>query len=319
MRKLEKTVHILNYIGSKARMSEALSSIIPKDCNIYAELFCGSAALALNSRSFDVKILNDANPHIANFWAVATNPETRTNLLQRIQEIEYSKSLFEEAKQRKELHGAKRADKIDWAVDTFILNSQSYNASGEYWVYRDAEKYKKNLTDIFGLPLAFKALEGQDFRVYNTNALDCMEQEHLLQNERAFIFLDPPYLEDLRSDTKLYEVDMPDVRDHIKLLKAIKNAKAKILLSGYWSGRDDGSDLYDFYLLPNGWHRHLLGEYTKGCATGATGSQKPKGLEWIWTNFSIPIIAQQYLESYNDDKKSKRICEWISLEYKNEA
>lgn len=104
------------------------------------------------------------------------------------------------------------------------MNSQSYNASGEYWVYRDAEKYKKNLTDIFGLPLAFKALEGQDFRVYNTNALDFMEQEHLLQNERAFIFLDPPYLEDLRSDTKLYQVDMPDVRDHIKLLESIKNA-----------------------------------------------------------------------------------------------
>lgn len=316
MRRLEKTVHILNYIGSKARMSEALSSMIPKDCNIYAELFCGSAALALNSRSFEVKILNDANPHIVNFWAVATNPETRTSLLKRIQEVEYSNSHFEEAKQRKQKYGTKRADKLEWAVDTFVLNSQSYNASSEYWVYKDSEEYRKNLTGIFGLPLAFKTLEGQAFRVYNETALDCMEQEHLLQNEKAFIFLDPPYLEKLRSDTKLYEVDMPDVRDHIKLLKAIKNAKANIILSGYWSGRDDGTDLYDYYLLPNGWHRHLLGEYTKGCEAGEV---KSKGAEWIWTNFDISENAQQYLKSYNDDTKSKRICEWISLENKNVA
>lgn len=306
---------ILNYIGNKTRMAEVLSSMIPKSCNVYAELYCGSAALALNSRKFDVKILNDANPHMANFWRVVTDPATRYCLLEKIQKTEYSQTLFDEAKQRKEKYGAKRSDKVDWAVDTFILNSQSYNADSRNWVHRSYDKYKEILTDGLKLPLAFKSLDGQKFRVHNTDAIACMKQENLLQNEKAFIFLDPPYLEGLRSDAKLYEVDMPDVRDHINLLKSIREAKAKIVLSGYWSGRDDGTDLYDYYLLPYGWHRHLLGEYTKGCEAGETRS---KGTEWLWSNFSLEKetpLAVEYLESYCDDRKSTRLCEWLSSEY----
>ena len=152
-------------------------------------------------------------------------------------------------------------------------------------------------------------MEGQNFRVYNTNAVNCLEQERLLQNSDAFIFLDPPYLEELRSDSKLYQVDMPDVRDHINLLKVIRDAKAKIVLSGYWSGRDDGTDLYDYYLLPYGWHRHLLGEYTKGCETGF---EKSKGAEWIWTNYDLSKEAPEalaFLKSYCDDENSPCLCE----------
>ena len=79
--------------------------------------------------------------------------------------------------------------------------------------------------------------------------------------------------------------------------------KAKIVLSGYWSGRDDGSDLYDWYLIPHGWHRHLVGEYTKSCEVGES---KSKGAEWIWCNYDLEKeapVAIGFLESYCDDKK----------------
>ena len=305
------TVHIFKYIGSKERMAGVLSRLIPKTCKIYAELYCGSAALALNNRKFDVKILNDLNPHVSNFWKVSTNPETRPELLKQLQQTRYSWGEFMEAKKQREEHGAKRSDAVQWATETFVLNRQSFNATGDSWVYHDARKYREELTDITKLPLAFKALEGQTFRVYNTNALDCLEQERLLSNSDAFIFLDPPYLEGLRSDSKLYQVDMPDVRDHINLLKVIRDAKAKIVLSGYWSGRDDGTDLYDYYLLPYGWHRHLLGEYTKGCETGA---EKSKGAEWVWTNYDLDKEAPgalAFLKSYCDDLGSPLIQKWL--------
>ena len=139
-------------------------------------------------------------------------------------------------------------------------------------------------------------------------------QEGLLENPSAWIYLDPPYLESLRSDSKLYACDMPDVEDHIDLLKAIRNAKAKIVLSGYWSGRDDGSDLYDYYLLPYGWHRHLLGEFSKGCEKG---DSKSKGAEWIWTNYDLVKEAPkglEYLESYCDERKSPCLTEWLALQ-----
>ena len=52
--------------------------------------------------------------------------------------------------------------------------------------------------------------------------------------------------------------------------------------SGYWSGEDDGSDLYDYYLFPHGWHRLPLGEYVKSCSTQG---EKPAGVEWVWINY----------------------------------
>ena len=82
--KVEVEVQILTYIGSKARMAGVLSRLIPPYCTTYAELYSGSAALALNSRKFAVKILNDLNPHMVNFRKIATNPEISEELLKRL-------------------------------------------------------------------------------------------------------------------------------------------------------------------------------------------------------------------------------------------
>ncbi|MFV0239787.1 MAG: DNA adenine methylase [Lacrimispora sphenoides] len=302
----QESVSVLNYVGSKERMAGVLCQMIPKNCTVYAAMFCGSAAVALNSRKFDLKILNDFNPNIANFWRVATDPAFFQELLETLQKTEYSRSDFDKAKARREEHGSKRTDVVQWAVDTFILNRQSFNGAGECWVYRDESAYEKFLKNPLKLPLAFKSFKEQEFRVHNQNALDCMNQEHLLENPETFLFLDPPYLEGLRSNAKLYAVDMPDMRDHIDLLKAIQNAESKIVLSGYWSGLDDGNDLYDYYLIPSGWHRHLLGEYSKGCERS---DERSKGAEWVWTNYdlikeapgAVPLLA-----CYCADKRIRR-------------
>ena len=172
-----------------------------------------------------------------------------------------------------------------------MLNRQSFNAGGDYWVPKAPNAYYAELPK---LPLMHKLLHTQKFQVSNDTAIGCMRKNHLLDNEKAFIYLDPPYIEGLRSVGKLYHCDMPDTRDHIILLKEIQSAKAKIVLSGYWSGRDDGSDLYDAYLIPYGWHRHLLGEYTKSCQTSA---EKSSGLEWVWCNYDLAKEAPQSLSS----------------------
>lgn len=298
-------ITVFNYVGSKRRMAGTLSKMIPKSCKVYAEAYCGGAALALNSeQEFDVKLLNDFNPHIANFWAVATNPLTSAALLEALKQTRHSQSVFMSAKERRDTYGSNRSDCVQWAVDTYILYRQSYSGKGEHWTYNSKASYESHLINPLGLALAFKKLQAQPFRVYNTNAVDFLEQEGVLDNPEAFIFLDPPYLEGLRCDGKLYQVDMPDVRDHIDLLKAIRQAKAKIVLSGYWSGRDDGTDLYDHYLIPYGWHRHLLGEYSKGCSMS---EDTEKGAEWVWTNYDLKAEAPgalTLLQSYCDDEKS---------------
>ncbi len=312
---MQVIIQILDYIGAKGRMAELLARMIPPTCTRYVEPFCGSAALALNTRRFEVKILNDMNAHIANFWRVATSPELGPALLQALQGTTYSRTAFQQAKERREQYGANQVDPVQWAVDTYLLNKLSFNGAGESWRYKSPQAYAKNLTETTGLPLAFKALYGQTFQVYNMGAVELMKQKKVLDDPQAFIYLDPPYLEGLRSDGKLYAVDMPDVRDHINLLNAIKKAKAKIILSGYWSGWDNGNDLYDAYLLPHGWHRHLLGEYVKGCESGK--DSKSKGAEWVWSSYDVVKEAPAslgYLASVNAEQNSPCIREWLAVQ-----
>lgn len=318
-------LYVLKYIGSKRRMVDVLAPFIPKTCTTYVEAYCGSAALALKTMDYGKnkcfshikrRILNDWNPHMANFWLVASTPELAPLLLKQLKETTYSFALFEEAKARREEYGANRDDLVEWAVDTYVLNWQSFNALGDNWRYVDSAPYDKHISDkTIGLPMILNVLCQQNIEVYNQDALDLLIDTNVLEDEKAFIFLDPPYLEGLRSKGKLYQTDMPNVRDHIELLNLIKTAKAKIVLSGYWSGRDDGTDLYDYYLLPHGWHRHLLGEYSKSCETGT--DEKSDGAEWIWCNYDLSKEASGLLSglaSYNSEQKSPCLRAWLALQ-----
>lgn len=310
------SMYALKYIGSKRRMTGVLALLIPKACTTYVEAYCGSAALALNTGRFERKILNDLNPHMANFWRVASSPELAPILLEQLMATSYSQALFQEAKAHREDYGANRSDLVEWAADTYVLNWQSFNALGDNWRYVDPSPYYNHITNkVCGLPRILNELCQQNIEVHNENALDLLLDSGALEDDKTFIFLDPPYLEGLRSDGKLYQTDMEDVRDHIDLLNVIKTAKAKIVLSGYWSGRDDGTDLYDYYLLPHGWHRHLLGEYAKSCESG-TG-EKSQGAEWVWCNYDLQREAPRslgYLKSLDDEQKSPCLRKWLALQ-----
>lgn len=310
------SLYVLKYIGAKRRMADILAALIPSGCTTYVEPYCGSAALALNSRKFERKVLNDWNPHMANFWRVASSPKLVPLLLEQLKATTYSRALFEEAKARREEYGANRNDLVEWAVDTYVINWQSFNALGDSWRYLDPSSYLNHINNNYmGLPMVLRALCKQNIEVYNKDAIDLLIDGGYLEDEKAFIFLDPPYLEGLRSDGKLYQTDMPAVEDHIDLLNTIKKAKAKIIISGYWSGRDDGTDLYDYYLLPHGWHRHLLGEYAKSCESGT--DEKSKGDEWVWCNYDLSKETRYSLiclASYNDEQKSPCLRKWLALQ-----
>lgn len=60
-------LYLLKYLGIKMRMARILSNFTLGHCTTYADLYCGSSVLALDSRNSKVGILNDYNPHIANF------------------------------------------------------------------------------------------------------------------------------------------------------------------------------------------------------------------------------------------------------------
>jgi len=261
-------------------------------------------------------ILNELNAYMANFWRVAADPVLGPQLLEALKQTRYSRTLFEQAKQRRENFGAHRKDLVAWAVDTYILNHQSFNALGDYWREGDPDAYMNHITSRLGLTQALESLWRQNVEVHNENALTLLEQSGVLNDEKAFIYLDPPYLEGLRCNGKLYQTDMPGVCDHIDLLNLIKTSKSQVLLSSYWSGREDGTDLYDAYLLPHGWHRHCIGGYSKSLQSGT--EEKAVGMEWVWTNYEIegPMLAALMGENVelNAEQKSPCLMRWLAVQ-----
>lgn len=314
---------VLKYIGSKRRMASTLDKFIDADCTTLVEPFAGSAALTVycsfGNKRFERMVLNELNSDIANFWRVASDPVLGVQLLEALKQTRYSRTLFEQAKQRREDFGGNRSDLVAWAVDTYILNHQSFNALGDYWHEGDPVAYMNHITQKPYLPLTLKYLQERPIEVYNENALTLLEESGVLDDEKAFIYLDPPYMEGLRCNGKLYQTDMPGVCDHIDLLNLIKTAKAKILLSGYWSGRDDGTDLYDAYLLPHGWHRHCLGGFTKSCQSGT--EHKDTGTEYLWTSFAVEEAMQNALRAegvnVNAEQKSPCLMRWLAVQFQS--
>lgn len=59
------------------------------------------------------------------------------------------------------------------------------------------------------------------------------------------------------------------------------------MLCGYKT--ETGTDLYDAYLLPYGWHCYKLADIVKACQTT---KQKDIAQEFIWVNYELPEMAK---------------------------
>ena len=76
--------------------------------------------------------------------------------------------------------------------------------------------------------------------------------------------------------------------EQIRLLTTIQSAKCKIMLCGYRSR--EGEDMYDSYLLPNGWKCYKLTEIVKACQNRK--GKKDMAEEFIWVNYELPYHAK---------------------------
>ena len=88
----------------------------------------------------------------------------------------------------------------------------------------------------------------------------------------TFWYIDPPYLQKTRSSKNVYAVEMTE-EEHIELAGALKEAKGKVILSGYQS------DLYT--KLYKGWNMdcRVIANHSSQSKT------KEKRVECIWMNY----------------------------------
>lgn len=265
---------LFEYYGGKNRISDKLNDLMPES-KIYIEPFVGSGATLLNRARSGMEIINDFDSAISNFYKVLADGETGKELLEKIYRLPYDEKLFDMAHEHQGNNFYKVSD-FDKALLTFVLVTQSYNSARRQFSRGDCQtgSYQRKIRS--NLPKVYERLQG--VQVQNRNALDIITD--MKDNPDVQMYLDPPYLHSLRGEgaDKAYFKEMEYI-DHVRMLETIRDAKCRILLSGYHAGKND---LYDAYLLPHGWKSQ---ELTKVIKSSQRQKERDIASEWVWLNY----------------------------------
>jgi DNA adenine methylase len=93
------------------------------------------------------------------------------------------------------------------------------------------------------------------------------------RTDDVLMYVDPPYLFDVRARTGIYRHEMGETEEHRELAAALHACKATVMLSGY------PHPLYDDDLYAD-WHRH---EIKAGTGQNADAGWQER-TEVIWSN-----------------------------------
>lgn len=224
---------ILKYPGGKWRIAEWIISYFPEH-KVYCEPFFGSGAVFFNKQPCYIETINDMNGDIVNLFRVCRDyPE---ELAKAINLTPFARDEFISCNTPSD-------NPIEQARRTMVRYHQSFgtsNSSKNSW--RNVQTYggPRCATMWNCLPdTIMNCCERlKEAQIENTDALTLIER---YDNENTLIYLDPPYLQNLRKKN-MYKCEMSD-EQHIEMLRLIKKSKSKIILSGY------DNDLYNSELF----------------------------------------------------------------------
>ncbi len=226
---------------------------------VYVEPFFGSGACFFNKKPAYIETINNINGDIVNLFRVCRDyPE---ELAKAISLTPFARDEFVNC-------NAPSDNLVEQARRTLVRYHQSFgtsNSSKNSWRHVQTYGGPRCATMRNGLPeVIIKSCERlKEAQIENTDALILIERYN---DENTLIYLDPPYLQNLRK-RNMYACEMTD-EQNIEILKLIKESKSKIILSGY------NNELYN---------KELSDWYTAEKKTTAqTGLHRT---EKLWINF----------------------------------
>jgi DNA adenine methylase len=212
----------ITYYGGKQKL---VPYILPRlaEHTLYAEPFCGGAAIFFAKQVSEIEVLNDTNKELINFYRVVQNDFV--SLEKEIRITLHSRDLHRKAwviNQNPDMFSeVKRA----WAI--WVLSAQSFcsNLEGP-WGYDKSEntttKKIHNKRESFTEGLAIRL---QNVQLESTDALYIIRSR---DTDKSLFYCDPPYY---NSDCGHY--DGYSLQDFENLLSALNEIKGKFLLSSY--------------------------------------------------------------------------------------
>jgi len=212
----------ITYYGGKQNLATRIVSLLPEH-SLYAEPFCGGAAVFFKKYPSEVEVINDTNRLIINFYRqvknnfVALEKEIKISLhsrdLYRRADVIYKNpDMFSELKQA-------------WAL--WVLAQQSFSAKlNGSWGYDIAKnttsKKINNKRESFTEDYAIRL---QSVQIECTDAIRIITSR---DRPNSFFYCDPPYY---NSDCGHY--DGYSLDDYTNLLETLSKIEGKFLLSSY--------------------------------------------------------------------------------------
>jgi DNA adenine methylase len=236
----------------------------------YCEPCCGGASVFLNKEKANEEVISDLDKGVVSiFKALRDEPK---EFIERLKKIKYTEEAFEKAQKK---DSTTFDDYVEQAVNEYVLRRMSRGGLKKAFAWserlRGGQPGDVNAWETMLKMLPILAERVKDTVVLNNSFKDIIK---VWDCDNVLIYIDPPYLPTTRAEgsQNLYENEM-SVEDHIDLLGAIRDAKGKVIISGY------NSPLYNKYL--KGW------KIAKKEIANHSSQQKSKErrFECLWMNY----------------------------------
>ncbi len=220
----------LRYHGGKFRLAKWVASHFPAH-DVYVEVFGGAAGVLLQKPRSKIEVYNDLDSQVFNFFQVLRDPARKARLVEAIALTPFARAEFE-------LSYEPVADPVEaarrFAVRCFLGHGTCSMDPADSNGFRscDIRAGKSYAREWSGVPEAIARAGGRMQGVTLEN-LDFRKLIPKFDDAATLFYVDPPYLMSTRSAGGKGYVHEMSPHCHRQLAWLLKQAKAKIAISGY--------------------------------------------------------------------------------------
>lgn len=264
----------ISYFGGKSRLADWIAGMLPPH-RVYVEPFMGSGAVFFAKQPAKHEILNDLDGEVVNFFRMLR--ERPDDLELACQLTPYARQEYAEA-----VVAEPAEDPVERARQWFVLSTQSFGAiskRGTGWstsIVQNSNNPRTVRNRIARFALAAARLS--EATIEQRDALEIVVQYDATD---AVMYLDPPYLGDVRTSHRDgrrphgdYVHEFATNEEHRELAAIVHTLEAHVIVSGY------ASDLYE-ELYPD-WHR--IDRQVLARASQRRGAGIEHRVEVLWSN-----------------------------------
>ncbi len=258
----------IHRMGGKSLLTGWLCQHVPRH-RLYVEPFAGASHLLFAKTPSRVEVANDIDGSLIGFFRVVKDPEKRRKLVETLQYMPYSRSLWNEIRSQWKA-GNIPGNEVERVSQWFYLNRTCFGGDQKRGGFAVPSVTGRNPAQSY-----FNAIDGLEgiagrLRGVTIECLDYADCIKRYDSPETLFYCDPPYLD----AGHYYGKDFTQ-ENHHRLSEILHGVKSRVMVSHSANGLYD--DLYA------GWRRFESSSF-KG-SHKSEGEEKPKTTEVLYCNF----------------------------------